>query len=89
LAGLSGAAALVAATISFVSLAVGIPVGVIAGHLAFAGIANHPGADAGQVAAWSVLAVVVVAVVVITPLIASWPAWRAARQRPAIVLRGE
>ena len=31
----------------------------------------------------------VAAVVVATPTIAAWPAWRAARQRPAIVLRGE
>jgi FtsX-like permease family len=78
-----------AATISLISIVVGDPVGVIAGRLVFAGIAEHVGTDAGPAVAWSAVAAVIGAVVVLTPLIAAWPAWRASRARPAAALRWE
>jgi hypothetical protein len=77
------------ATISIVSLLIGVPVGVVAGHRTFAGIIEHAGADVGRATAWGVVAAIVVAVVVLTPVVAAWPAWRAARTPTATALGGE
>jgi ABC-type lipoprotein release transport system permease subunit len=77
------------ATISIVSLLIGVPVGGVAGRLTFAGIIEHAGADVGPATAWSVVGAIVVAVVVLTPVVAAWPAWRAARTPTATALGGE
>jgi ABC-type antimicrobial peptide transport system permease subunit len=77
------------ATISMVSIVIGVPVGVVGGHLTVAGIIEHAGADVGSATAWGVVAAIVAAVVVLTPVIAAWPAWRAARTPTATALRGE
>ena len=77
------------ATISIVSILIGLPVGIVAGRLTFARIIDHAGADVGPATAWGVIAAVVVAVVVLTPVIAAWPAWRAARMPAAAALGGE
>jgi FtsX-like permease family len=78
-----------AVTISLISIVVGVPVGVVAGHAAFARIAEHSGAAPGPVLARGAVAATVAAVVVLTPLVAAWPAWRAARSGPTAMLRDE
>jgi FtsX-like permease family len=86
---LRGAVASQATTVAAVGLAVGVPVGLVAGVFVWRRVAEQLGVTAHP--AWPELGVVllVVGTVVAVNLIAAVPARRAARTRPAVVLRSE
>ena len=76
-------------TISLIAVVVGVPLGAVGGHQAFTRIADQAGVGPGPTATWTVLTMVTVAVILLAPLIAAWPAWRAARVRPTAALHRE
>jgi hypothetical protein len=76
-----------ASTLAIVGLVVGIPLGVVAGRAVWRIVANGLGIDTGAPEpVWWLLGIAVVALVVVN-VAAAWPAWTAARARPAVVLR--
>jgi ABC-type antimicrobial peptide transport system permease subunit len=78
-----------ACTLTAAALAVGLPLGVIAGRWSWALFAGSAGVAADPaVPVPAVLAAIPVAVV-LTSLIAAGPGWRAAQMSPAAVLRSE
>jgi hypothetical protein len=78
-----------ATIVGVIGLVIGIPLGIVAGRLAWRWVAdNTPLLYAGPVAIAGVLLVVPLTIVV-TNLLAALPARRAARIRPATVLRTE
>jgi ABC-type antimicrobial peptide transport system permease subunit len=78
-----------ASALAAAALAVGIPVGVIAGRLSWALFAGAAGiADHATVAVPLVL-LAIPATLLLANVIAAWPGWAAARLRPAQVLRAE
>lgn len=78
-----------ASAFAAVALLAGLPVGVLAGRLAWAAFANQAGiSPAASIPLPSVLLVVPVTLL-LANLVAAWPGWRAARLRPAAVLRTE
>jgi ABC-type antimicrobial peptide transport system permease subunit len=78
-----------AGTISFIAVVVGVPLGAVGGHQAFTRIADRAGVGPGPTATWTVLTMVTGGVILLAPLIAAWPAWRAARARPTAALHRE
>ena len=76
-----------AGTISLIAVIVGLPLGVVGGHQAFARIADNASVGPGPTIFWSVLMLVTGGVILLAPIIAAWPALRAARARPTAVLR--
>ena len=78
-----------ASALAAAALAVGIPLGVIAGRLAWALFADAAGiADHATVNVPLVL-LAIPATLLLANVIAAWPGWAAARLRPAQVLRTE
>jgi putative ABC transport system permease protein len=76
-----------AGAISLIAVVVGAPLGAIGGHQAFARIADNAGVGPGPTISWSVLMAAAGGVILLAPIIAAWPALRAARARPTAMLR--
>ena len=78
-----------ASTVAAFGLAVGIPLGLLVGTFVWRRVANQLGISGNPT--WPVLGVLVLipAAIVAVNLIAAVPAARAARTRPAVVLRSE
>ena len=78
-----------ASAFAAVALLAGLPLGVVAGRLAWAVFAGGAGVSpaAGVPLGWVLPAIPVT--VALANLIAAWPGWRAARLHPAAVLRAE
>lgn len=86
---LGGVVATHATIVALVSAAVGIPLGVALGRIAWNALAGSIGAVAAPVAPALLLALLVPAVVVTANVVALWPARRAMRVDPATALRAE
>lgn len=78
-----------ASAFAAVALLAGLPLGVVAGRLAWAVFASDAGVSAAADVPLSWVLPAVPATVALANLIAAWPGWRAARLRPAAVLRAE
>ena len=78
-----------ASTVAVVGLVVGIPLGLLVGSYVWHQVATELGVATDR--SWPVLAIVALAVgaLIAVNLIAAVPARRAARTRPAVVLRSE
>jgi ABC-type lipoprotein release transport system permease subunit len=68
---------------------VGLPIGVAVGRQAWALIADGLGVIKSPIVAWPLLAGSVGAMLLVANLVATGPAWVAARSRPAVALRSE
>jgi len=84
-----GAVAWQATTFAVFAVAVGLPLGVAAGRLAWSGFANHLGAVSEPVTPPLALIVTVPAAILVANLIGAVPAAIAGRMHPAPVLRTE
>jgi ABC-type lipoprotein release transport system permease subunit len=78
-----------ATALAAAALLIGIPVGVVAGRWAWVLFANTAGVATQATVQVSLVLLAIPATLVVTNLIAVWPGWRAARLRPAQVLRAE
>jgi hypothetical protein len=78
-----------ATTIALVALAVGIPVGLVAGNLVWRAFANQLGAVPETIVSVALVGALVPIVLIAANLAAAMPGRLAARTRPAIVLRSE
>jgi hypothetical protein len=78
-----------ATTFAAVGLLLGLPLGLIAGRAIWTGVAERVGIEPVPVVPLGVLAAVVVVTVVVLNAVAAVPARRAARLRPAEILRAE
>jgi hypothetical protein len=78
-----------ATTLAAVGLALGIPAGLVIGRSAWVIVARRLGIDDHIPIPWLAITVVVPAAFVVANLIAALPGRRAARIRPAVVLRSE
>jgi len=78
-----------ASTVAAVGLVVGVPLGLLAGGFVWRRVADELGVSGTPT--WPVLSIALVAVgaVLVVNLVAAVPARRAARTRPAVVLRSE
>ena len=76
-----------AGAFGFVALLVGLPLGVLAGRLAWAAFAATAGIAPSPDIPLALILLTIPATLLIAMLIAVWPGWRAARLRPAAVLR--
>jgi hypothetical protein len=85
----SAAVAWQATTLAVVSLAVGVPLGLVAGRLAWRAFTTDLGAGGPPVTPVLAVAAVVVGGLVLANVLAAVPALRAGRLRPALVLRTE
>jgi len=78
-----------ATVLAVAGLAAGIPLGLLAGRAVWRAVANFtPLAYHPPFSPWA-LALIAPAALLAANLLALWPAWRAARLRPAQVLRTE
>jgi hypothetical protein len=71
------------------ALLIGVPLGVIAGRLAWGLFAGAAGISIRADVPVPLVAAAVAGVLLLANLIAVWPGWRAARIRPALALRTE
>ncbi len=78
-----------AGTFAAISLAIGIPLGILAGRAAWALLANELGIGTSSVVPGVRVVLCIPAVLLITMIVAAGPAWFASRVRPARVLRSE
>ncbi|MEP6662000.1 MAG: ABC transporter permease [Acidimicrobiales bacterium] len=78
-----------ALTIAGIAVAVGLPLGLVAGNQIWTPIANSAHVVVRTVAPWSSIAVLLLVAVAGTALLTAMPAWRASRLRPAETLRAE
>jgi len=78
-----------ASTFAAVALLIGIPLGVLAGRLAWSYFAANAGAPTQATVPLPAVLLAIPATLVIANLLAAWPGWTAARLRPALVLRAE
>jgi len=78
-----------ASAFAAVALLAGLPVGVLAGRLAWAAFANEAGVSPAASVPLPTVLLIVPVTLLLANLIAAWPGWRAARLRPAAVLRTE
>jgi len=86
---IQGVIAWEATALAAVALLIGIPVGVVAGRWAWALFANTAGVATQATVEVSLVLLAIPATLAVANLIALWPGWRAARLRPAAVLRTE
>ena len=84
-----GTVAWQASAIGVVGLAVGVPLGLIAGRLAWTALADSLGAVAAPVTPVFALCLIAAVVVVLVNLVSLVPGARAARRLPAAALRTE
>ena len=78
-----------ASAFAAVALLAGLPLGVLAGRLAWAAFANAAGVSPAASVPLPTVLLVVPVTLLLANLIAAWPGRRAARLRPAAVLRTE
>jgi ABC-type lipoprotein release transport system permease subunit len=78
-----------ASTLAAVSLAIGIPAGIVAGRGVWTGFADRLGVAKDSVLPVTAILLGVVGALVVANIAAAWPGTRAARLRPAAVLRNE
>jgi ABC-type antimicrobial peptide transport system permease subunit len=78
-----------ATALAAAALLIGIPVGVIAGRWAWALFADATGVASQATVEVPLVLLAIPVTLVLANLIAVWPGWRAARLRPAVVLRTE
>jgi ABC-type antimicrobial peptide transport system permease subunit len=71
------------------ALAAGIPLGIIAGRLAWAVFANAAGVASQATVDLPLVLLAIPVTLLLANVIAAWPGWTAARLRPATVLRTE
>jgi predicted lysophospholipase L1 biosynthesis ABC-type transport system permease subunit len=76
-------------TLAGLALLAGLPVGIAAGHWAWALFADALGVAPGAITPAPVVLVIVPAVLVAANMVAFWPGRRSARLRPAELLRAE
>jgi len=84
-----GVVAWEATALAAAALLIGIPAGVIAGRWAWALFAGAVGVNSRATVQVAFVLLAIPATLVLANLIAVWPGWRAARLRPAVVLRTE
>ena len=72
-----------------VALIIGLPLGVVAGRLAWAVFANAAGVSTQPAIPVPLILLAIPVALALANLIAAWPGWTAARLRPALVLRTE
>jgi ABC-type antimicrobial peptide transport system permease subunit len=78
-----------ASALAAAALAVGIPLGVIAGRVAWALFADATGIASQATVNVPLVLLAIPATLLLANVIAAWPGWTAARLRPAQVLRTE
>jgi len=78
-----------ASALAAAALAVGIPLGVIAGRVAWALFADATGIASQATVNVPLVLLAIPATLLLANVIAAWPGWAAARLRPAAVLRTE
>ncbi|HEY3673435.1 MAG TPA: ABC transporter permease [Acidimicrobiia bacterium] len=78
-----------ATTVAVVGLLVGIPLGLVVGGYVWHRVADELGVSTGRAWPWLAIALLAVGALLAVNLIAAFPARRAARTRPAVVLRSE
>ena len=78
-----------ATTIAFISIVIGLPLGAIAGRLAWRFFVNQLGYVPITIIPLLGVVIAIPAVIALANLIASIPARTAARMQPAVVLRTE
>ena len=78
-----------ASALAAAALAVGIPLGVIAGRVGWALFANATGVASQATVNVPLVLLAIPATLLLANIIAAWPGWAAARLRPAQVLRTE
>ena len=78
-----------ASALAAAALVVGIPLGVIAGRLAWALFADATGIASQATVNVPLVLLTIPATLLLANVIAAWPGWAAARLRPAQVLRTE
>jgi ABC-type lipoprotein release transport system permease subunit len=83
------AVAVLATTVVAMALAIGIPLGLVVGHVTWSRFALNIGVVAGVVWPTVAIAIVVAAALVVGNVAAAFPARSAARTRAAVVLRSE
>jgi ABC-type antimicrobial peptide transport system permease subunit len=74
---------------AFVALAIGIPLGLLAGRFAWNVYARDLGVVPEAAMPWIDLGLTVILALALTALAAAPAAWRAVRTRPAVLLRSE
>jgi putative ABC transport system permease protein len=84
-----GAIAWQATAFAAVALLIGLPAGILAGRWAWVFFADAAGVPAGAAIPLTAIMLAVPVTLALANLIAAWPAWTAARLRPAAVLRAE
>ncbi|MGH2793235.1 MAG: FtsX-like permease family protein [Actinomycetota bacterium] len=84
-----GAVAWQASTLAAVSLAIGVPAGILAGRAVWTSFAGRLGVAREIVVPITVILLGVVAALVVANIAATFPGARAARLQPAVVLRDE
>ena len=84
-----GAVAWQATAFAAVALLIGLPAGIFAGRWAWVFFADAAGVPAGADIPLTAILLAVPVTLALANLIAAWPAWTAARLRPAAVLRAE
>jgi ABC-type antimicrobial peptide transport system permease subunit len=78
-----------ATTVAAVGLVVGIPLGLLVGSYVWHRVADELGVSTGRTWPWLAIGLLAVGALLAVNLIAAFPARRAARTRPAVVLRSE
>lgn len=78
-----------ASTLAAISLAIGVPVGIVAGRVIWSSFVDRLGVPRAPVVPMGTVSVGIVAVLLVANVAAAIPGTRAARLRPAVVLRDE
>jgi ABC-type antimicrobial peptide transport system permease subunit len=84
-----GSIAVQATAYGLFGVVVGVPLGVVIGRATWSRVASHSGFAVRPIVSLAVAAIVVVGTLVVVNVVAWFPGRRAARMRPAVVLRSE